>query len=129
MEDLTRAKELADQILAMTRALVLTGEKDNEIAEVDAYSDLMEDREPLISELTDIKQILNEEDLSSAEYAEIKKTITQITDLDQAQMNTIEHMYKVAKASFKDVKQGQRIHKGYHPLPGDEVSSKFDMKQ
>lgn len=128
MEPLKQAKELADQVLEMTKALVLTGEKSNEITEAESYFLLMDEREPLIDELTDLRQQLCEEELSSSEFAEIAKVITQITDIDKGHLKIMEHFHKNAKSSYRDVKMGQRINAGYNPLPGNEIPSKFDVR-
>ena len=128
MEALIQAKELADQILEMTLALVLTGAKENEEAEAEAYFALVEDREPLIEELTDLRLQIGEREAASEEFEEIKKVINQITALDKSHLNTMEHLHKNVRTSYKEIKQGQRIHAGYNPLPGNEVSSKFDVR-
>lgn len=128
MEPLKQAAEIAAQILEKTKALVLTGAKEQEETEVEAYVALLEEREPLIDELTDLRQQIDENELSSAEFEKIKKIIAQIADLDKKHVAIIEHLHKGAQASYKEVKQGQRIHAGYNPLPGNEVSSRVDIK-
>jgi hypothetical protein len=126
---LERAKELAEQIYELTKALVLTGEKEQEEAEVEAYTILLDEREPLIEELTDLRQQMDESEVSSPEFEEIKQTIAKITELDKMHLRFMQHKHKGAQASYKEIKIGQRIHAGYNPLPGNEVSSKFDVKQ
>lgn len=127
MEQIKQAKELADQILEQTQALVLTGAKELEEQESEAYAMLMDEREPLIDELTDLRYQISETEAASTEFEEIKKVIAQITDLDKKHIKVIEHMRKNAQASYKEVKQGQRIHAGYNPLPGNEISRKFNV--
>jgi chromosome condensin MukBEF ATPase and DNA-binding subunit MukB len=129
MEDLSRAKEVAEQILAMTRRLVLTGEKEHEASETESYIDLLENREPLIEELTDLKQTMDKSDVASPQFAEIQQIIAQITEHEKTHTRIMQQMHTAAKASYRDIKQGQRIHTGYNPLPGSELSSRFDIKQ
>jgi Asp-tRNA(Asn)/Glu-tRNA(Gln) amidotransferase C subunit len=129
MDVLNQAKELADKILELTRALVLTRDKDSRDAEVEAYVALMDEREPLVEELSDLRLQLDETETASPEFSEITKVIAQITDLDKKHLTVMEDYHKTVQNSYKGVKQGQRIHAGYKPLPGNEVSSTFDIKQ
>jgi hypothetical protein len=123
------AKELTDEILEMTQALFFSGEKELEEQEVENYVNLMEEREPLIEQLTELKLVIDETMASSADFAAIKQTIAEITELDKSHLEFMQHKHKGVKDSYQKVKQGQRIHTGYNPLPGNEVSSRFDMKQ
>lgn len=129
MDALAQAKEITDRILALTKNLTLTGAKEHGEAELESYIELLEERETLIEELTDLKHQMDDEEISSAEFEEIKKTINEITELDKKHIKLMEQLHEKARASYKEIKQGQRIHLGYNPLPGNEVSNKFDIKQ
>jgi hypothetical protein len=129
METLRLAKELSGKILSLTKALVLTGEKEKADAEAEAYSALMDEREPLVNELTDLRLQIDEAEAASAEFAEIKKVITQITDIDKQHLAVMERLRQDAQKSYRGVKQGQRIHVGYNPLSGDEAPSRIDVTQ
>jgi hypothetical protein len=83
----------------------------------------------LVDELSDLRQQIDDDEASSPEFFEIKKIISKITLLDKKHVEFMEKMRKDVQNSYKEIKQGQRIHKGYNPLPGDEVASKFDIKQ
>ncbi|MCL2356662.1 MAG: hypothetical protein FWC70_05825 [Defluviitaleaceae bacterium] len=128
-DTLKNAQEIAEQILARAKALVLTGEKDNEEAELEAYMDFLDEHESLVEELSDLRTQLDESERSSPEFEELKKTIIQITAFYKKHLRVFEASHKNAKMSYRDVKQGQRLNAGYNPLPGNEVSSKFDIKQ
>lgn len=128
-ESLKAAGELADQILQMTESLVLTGKRENEDEEVESYVNLMDEREPLIEELTDLRQQIADEEAASDEFARIKRTIEQITELDKKHLEFMQKKYKQVQGSYKEIKQGQRIHAGYNPLPGNEALGSFDIKQ
>jgi hypothetical protein len=128
MDALTQAKELADKILELTRALVLTGDKDSRDAEAEDYIALMDEREPLVDELSDLRLQLDETETASPEFSAITKVIAQITDLDKRHLAVMEDYHKTVQNSYKGVKQGQRIHAGYNPMQGDEASSKFDIR-
>lgn len=128
-DTLQLTKELVDSILEMTKALVFTGEKDLEEQEVDSYVALLDERDPLIAQLEEIQPLIEPEMKNSAEFAEIKKVLAEIRRLDEKHLAFIEEKHKKAQGSYKEIKQGQRIHAGYNPLPGNEVSSKFDIKQ
>ena len=126
---LPSAKELVDSILEMTKSLVLTGKEDLEEQEVDEYAALMDEREPLVEHLTEMMPLIDSEMKRTAEFAEIKKIIDEIAVLDKKHLSFMQEKHKHAQGSYKEIKLGQRIHAGYNPLPGNEVSSKFDMKQ
>jgi len=113
----------------MTKSLILSGKKEVESEEIEAYELLLEEREPLIDELSDLRQQLDSEEASSPEFEQIKKIISEITEIDKKHIEIMKRIQKGVQASYKEIKQGQRIHKGYSPLPGNEVSSKIDMKQ
>jgi len=129
METIQQAKEIAEQILEMTKALVLTGEKEQEEAEAEAYSVLMDEREPLVYELTDLREKIDSEEAASQEFAEIVKIISEITNLDKKNAALAEHMLESVQLSYKEVKQGQRINAVYNPIQGNEVSSTINIKQ
>lgn len=129
MEPLIRAKEIADNILQMTKVIALTGDKDFEADEIEAYITLLEEREPLIDELSDLRQQIDEAEASSPQFKAATKTIAEIVNLDKKHMAIMEQKHKEAKGAYKEIKQGQRIHAGYNPLLGNEVSSKLDIKQ
>jgi hypothetical protein len=129
MDAIIHAKELADEIFEMTKRLVLTGETEKEETEIEAYVTLLEEREPLVDELSDLRQQLSDEELSSPQFEEIAKIVSAITEMDKAHLRFVEHKHKKVQASYKEVKQGQRLNAGYNPVQVDTISSKFDMKQ
>ncbi|MCL2456955.1 MAG: hypothetical protein FWD19_05345 [Defluviitaleaceae bacterium] len=129
METLTQAKDLAAQLLEMTKSLILTGEKENEEMEIEAYSLLMVEREPLVDELSDLRQQLDADELASQEFSQIKKIIYEIAALDKKNFEILERIGKSVKSSFKEIKLGQKIHAGYSALQGEEVSSTINIKQ
>ena len=129
MEAIKQAEEIARQILEMTNALTLTGEKENEETEIEAYSLLMDEREPLVDELTDLRHQIDDDEAASPEFAQVLKIIAQITDLDKKHSESMNLMRDSVQSSYKEVKQGQRINEGYNPLPGNEVSSTINIKQ
>jgi len=128
VEPLKQAQEVADKILKMTRSIALTGKKEEAEQEAEAFSVLMDERESMIDELTDLRLQIDPSEADSAEFKAILKTINQITELDKAHMVIMESFREEAQASYKEIKQGQRIHAGYNPLPGDEASSKINIK-
>ena len=129
MDILKEATELTSSILKMTQALVITGQKAQEEAEVEAYATLMEAREPLINKLVELKKGIDTVMMSSPEFVAIKQTIEKISELDKVHLSSIKSMIEVVQASHKDVKTGQRIHNAYVGLPSDSTSHRFDITQ
>jgi len=127
-EELQYAKETVEQILEMTKALVLTGEKDAEEQELDDYINLLDEREPLVELLEEIKLVMNKSMLKSPEFSEIKKTLDEIRRIDEMHLNIFKQKHAEAREAYKDIKQGQRIHVGYNQLPGNEAASRIDIK-
>ncbi|MCL2199493.1 MAG: hypothetical protein FWB80_11265 [Defluviitaleaceae bacterium] len=127
MDTLAHARELADEILEMTKSLGITGEKENENAELEAYYTHLEDREPLVEELLDLKLQIDDTEAASPEFEAIKKVIEQITEMDKKHLAFVQKIHKTVQASYKEVKLGQRINKGYSSFSGDETASQFDI--
>jgi hypothetical protein len=114
--------------LELTKALVLTGAEEAEEQEIAAYATLMEEREPLVAKLTELKQEIDSEMLSSPEFAAIRQAIQAIADLDSRHLAIISRMREHVQKSHKEVKIGQRIHAGYVDLAPDSTSRRFDIK-
>ena len=128
MDILKEASELTQAILKMTEELILTGVKEQEEAEVEAYAKLMEEREPLINKLTELKKGVDAVMASSPEFAAIRQTIEKISEADKSNLSRIESMYEGVQGSHKDIKVKQRIHNAYSGAPSDS-SSRFDAIQ
>ncbi|MCL2216191.1 MAG: hypothetical protein FWB91_04130 [Defluviitaleaceae bacterium] len=128
METLKQAKELTDKILAITQALILTGDGEQEEADIAAYVQMVEERESLISKLLELKQSISDEVISSEEFASIIQTIGSIAELDEGHLDFMENVRDAVMGALRKVKQGQKIHKGYQALPPDTTSHRFDTK-
>ena len=126
---LKKAKEVVDEIYKMTQALVLTGSRDSEEAETEAYANLMELREPMVHELVQLKSKIDLEMKATAEFAEIRRTLEDIRTLDTDHLRHIEEIQTNVQDSYKDVKHGQRVHAGYQSIDDDSASRMFDKKQ
>ena len=127
VSNVAKAKELTGKVLEMTKALALTGEPEKVEAEVAAYVELIEKREPLVQEL--LKLDFDEKTRSSKEFLVVKQTISDISELDKRHMEFVQEMHETIKDTIKLAKQGQRLNKGYQALAQDDVSSRFDIKQ
>ena len=129
MDALAHAKNVAEEILEMTKGLTFSSEKEVDESEVEAYVQLLDNREALIFELTDLRQQIDGTEATSPEFSEVTAIIKEITALDEHHLEFMRHMKKNAQASYRDVKQGQRIAVGYNPMHGDEAIGSFDVKQ
>ena len=129
MDILKEADDLVNAILKMTKDLKFTGQKEQEEADVEAYAELMEARDPLISKLLELKKGVDAAMTATPEFEAIKKTITDITDLDKTHLAYIKDMYDMVQASHKEVKSGQRIHNAYVDLQPESTSRRFDATQ
>jgi hypothetical protein len=129
VDALTQAKQLVDEIYKLTKELVLTGDERLEEQEVEAYVALMEAREPLVGQLTELRQKVDATTVSSVEFSAIKQTIADIANLEKEHLATIGYMRDGAQESFKGLKHGQKIRAGYNTQPVESMSRMFDMKQ
>jgi hypothetical protein len=129
MDTLKEAREFAKSILEMTKELEFSGHKDNEEAEIEAYAQVMEKRQPLVDKLMELKQGIDAIMQSSPEFSEIKLIIGNIADLDKKHHTFLNDIKSSVQQSHKMVKQGQKIHEGYMDLPPDSESRRFDIKQ
>jgi len=128
MDILKEANEITLAILRMTESLILTGNKEQEETEVEAYAKLMEEREPLINKLVELKKGVDAAMASSPEFSTIRQTIEKISQMDKSHLSYIEKMYEGVQSSHKEIRVGRRIHNAYVGLPSDS-SSRFDATQ
>lgn len=124
-EALTLAHETLSQILQMTLALQLTGQKDKEEEEAESYAALMETRAPLINKLTELKPMI---DTTTPGFAELTRIIRDIMQLDKKQLDFMEHLRKNVQDSLKEVKSGQKINTAYNAFE-ESGRGHFDTSQ
>jgi len=129
MDTLKEARAFAKSILEMTKELEFSGNKENEEAEIEAYAQVMEKRQPLVDKLMELKKGIDSVMESSSEFSEIKLIIGSIADLDKKHHAFLNDIRNSVQQSHKMVKQGQKIHEGYMDLPPDSESCRFDIKQ
>jgi len=128
-DPLKQAKEIADNILNMTKAVIITGFDDVQEAEVEAYANLMEKREPLVQQLAELKKEIDAAMASSPEFEEIQQTISRIAEIDNANLTYVERMSEDMKVAMRKIKGGQKVYQGYGNAPLDTESHMFDTKQ
>jgi N-dimethylarginine dimethylaminohydrolase len=117
-----QARNIAAEVLSLTRALTLTGEPELAEAEVSAFAELMDKREPLIEKMLEAKKSAGGGD------AALDKIITEIINMDRAHRKTIDHIQNHLRSSIKEIKSGQRLSDVYvHPM--DNQVSLLDAKQ
>ena len=129
MEALKQAREYAEKILAMTEALVLSGAPEQEEADIAAYAKLLEDREPLIAKLTELKKNMTEEMTATEEFLEVKEIIAGTAKLDEEHLEFMEDVREAVLGALRKIKQGQKVHEGYQAPPPESSSHGFDVKQ
>jgi len=129
MDTLKEARTFAKAILELTKELEFSGDKENEEAEIEAYAKVMEERQPLVDKLMELKKEIDSVKQSSPEFGEIKQIIGSIADLDKKHHTFLNNIKNSVQQSHKIIKQGQKIHEGYMDLPPDSESCRFDIKQ
>jgi hypothetical protein len=127
MNALSEAANITNEILQMTRTLVISGVQDAQDAEVEAYAALMEKRKPLIARLNELH--MDAEMSASSEFAQLRKVIEQITDLDKKHLAYMEQIRADVQKTHKGIKNQQKLMHVYSELPDDTVSRSFDVKQ
>jgi uncharacterized coiled-coil DUF342 family protein len=129
MDSLKEARAFAKAILEITEGLDFSGDSENEEDEIEAYAKAMEERQPLVDKLMELKKEIDSVMKSSPEFGEIKQIIGNIADLDEKHSAFLNSIKNSVQQSHKVIKQGQKIHEGYMDLPPDSESCRFDIKQ
>jgi hypothetical protein len=119
------AVEAAEKILELTDTLWLTGDPENVEREVDNYSAMIDEREPLIKKLTELLK----NDFSSGERVTINKIISGIIESDKKLASSLDKINNSVKTSIKDIRRGKKINFGYSGLTENESSGLLDAKQ
>lgn len=120
---------MAEKILHMTRAIVLTGIDEQEERDVEVYADLMAARQPLVAKLMELKKQISAEMVATAEFEDIKQILSDITDLDIQHHAFMEEMRVAVQGAIKKVKTGQRVYEGYQTVLDENSYHMFDKKQ
>ena len=129
-EKISEAKKIMEELLAMTRSLILTGAEDREEEEINAYAELMEKREPLVQKLAELKLEVDAAMASSPEFEEVQQAVRELADIDSTNLSYVESMKDVMKEALRKIKNGQKIHAGYTSIPAAaEATASFDVKQ
>ena len=128
MDILTEASKITDEILKLAEAIVLTGSKEQEEAEVEAYATMIEAREPLIAKLLELKKGIDSDMESSPDFVAIQQTIGKISEIDKLHQAVLDNMYEGMQTTHKDIKVGQRVQSAYAEFSPD-AASRFDITQ
>ena len=128
-DPLTQAQDLVDRIFQATAGLQMTGLKEAEEQESEAYAKLMEEREPWVAQLTALKEKLTPTQRASAQFERIRQVIVDITALDKAQLATVQQMQDAMRGSIKDMKSGRKMASAYSAYAEDSRVGFFDKRQ
>jgi len=128
MDSVKQAQELANKIYSITKALVLTGDIEHEEAEISAYANMVEAREPLVRKLAALQESIDESARETDEFAAVLDTIHDITAINEQHDDFIENMREAVQGAIRKVKHGQKIHAGYQAQTPEPASRRFDTK-
>jgi len=123
MSETAQALDIANKILQLTADVKLTGQPDLAEAEISAYAALMDEREPLVTQLMALLENEGNKD------AVIKKTIKEIIDLDKRHREIVTHIKNLLQASIKDIKNGQTLSNKYGHTADIGYTGLLDAKQ
>lgn len=123
-----QARETVDKILQMTSNLRLTGVRELEEQEIEAYVNLIEEREPLVAKLAQLKKEIDASLMETSEFQEIKRVLSDISTLDKEHIAFMEILHTDVKGAIKDVKNAQKVNAAYGQPMGD-VPGRFDVKK
>ncbi|MCL2500683.1 MAG: hypothetical protein FWE90_10170 [Defluviitaleaceae bacterium] len=126
---LERARELLDEIYRLTDELCFSGKKENERDEAEAFADLVEEREILISEMTELRGELNDEARATPEFADIMKRITEIGELDKRNQIHIKRIHDNMRYSIKEAKTARHVSDAYNTGAADDHYRYVDTKK
>ena len=132
---LKKMRVLAEDILTLTSALELTGDPDLIDAEVDKYSALIDEREPLIEELGGLKNKAENTGAGArageckAEKEAVDEICKRILDCDRSHLNIIKRIRESAQSYIKDIKTGRKLNSVYQPVPDGTAAGVVDASQ
>jgi hypothetical protein len=102
-----QALDLANEIYRLTHAIKLTGQPTLEEEEIKVYADLMDAREPLVTQLTSLLEGMDPVD------AAIKKTMTDIINMDKGHQEIVTHIKNHLQFSIKEINDGRHLSDKY----------------
>jgi len=123
------AHQLIQDMVQLTAALHITGQKDLEEQEVEAYATLMEQREPLVAQLVGLSGQLTPADKATVRFADMQQMAQDMATMDAAFTSHMQHLQPTMRSTIKDIKQGRQLSAAYAQEPGGYSTGLFDSKQ
>jgi hypothetical protein len=127
MDFITQAYKLAEDILAITAAVQLTGQPAAAEQEVDAYTGLIEKRAPMVEKLT---QLLKQDtSVNKSDKQKVDGVISEIIKLDSEHQRVMKHLRTSVMASLKETRSAQKLSQAYQQPFEMMRSVRLDAKQ
>ncbi|MDR1664079.1 MAG: flagellar protein FliT [Clostridiales bacterium] len=124
---LEKALGLAEEILELTSALSLTGQPDVVEIEIDEYTALIEERDPLVKELT---ELMREAEKDTDGWRALEGIVQKIFVMDKENRRIMEHTRGLVQNSMKELRSGRKLSNAYaHPLEVRVSSGRLDTRQ
>ena len=131
LSPLEQAQDIIDKIYEITSALNYTGggDEDSEEAEMNAYMQMVEAREPLVQALVALQEQLDATMRATPEFVEITRCIADITDMNASHASYFNEMQDELRKSIKEIKKGRRVHSAYNVDVNYDDASYVDTKK
>lgn len=123
---LERAVAIVDELFQLTANLSFTGADETEDDDIAAYVAMVDARAPLVEELTALREHLTPTDRATEDYADILRTITEITEMDAAHREFFEKLREEVRGAIKEIKQGRAVSSAYNAGLSYEEYSRFN---
>jgi hypothetical protein len=128
--------DLARQMLEHTNTILFTGQKEFHEEDVEMYAKVMADREPLVSRMVGIKDMVAP-CLAAGLDPVIKKIwddamglVRQVNEIDQRNLECANRLMAEIQSSVKGLNQGKALSNAYmHPADNPIHPSLLDAKQ
>jgi len=128
-EVLEQAAAIVEQIYEMTHDLLLTGEKEHEEAEAEAYTNLMEDRAALVDDMNALRVLLDDEVRALPAFKALMERIAAVDALDKKHRVLMEKIRDGMRDSIRDMKNARQSSYAYSTSGMDGFAHYVDTKK
>jgi len=134
---LTEAQRLVEEIYALTAALQFSesavdddeDEDDTQEQDIAAYAKMVEDRDPLVAQLTALSSEVGATVRGTREFTALRKRIDEIASLDKQHLSHVEKVRDDMRGTIKGMKHGRQMREAYSAEAYGEGVGYFDTKQ
>jgi hypothetical protein len=120
------ARDVAEELLNLTRGLELSGDNASAEQDIEAYERLIDERGPLLDELTRFSE---QGGAADSEKQAVGAILAEVARLEKEHLQKVEIIKQYVLSSAKEAKGGRALTSAYvNPPAGGQVSGYLDIK-